>query len=519
MLVDNGCTSDAVERLSAVRGRERRRPGRQPRLRRRLQPRRPARHRRVPGLRQRRRRRAPGRPRPPGRRARRRRRAGHRLGAALRRARRDQLRRQPGPLHRAELGRRAGRARDGVRRGGPRSPRHPARRRPAAPTGSRRWAASASRCSPTARTPSSACGPGSAAGRSSTCRTRWCCTTTSSRATRRSSTSSSATGSSWCSRSRPRPAARRLSCPCSPWSSRRWRWPRSDGWARRKLAGWWWLLRHAGLVRSATAQVHSERVVSDRDFARVLTGDVRLASTGLSVPTCPAYVAGILVHRTPAGVTTQRRTVSNVPRPRSALRRRGGHRRSLGQQDVVLDVLFDGRRIWSFWSATPRPRSTAASASSPGRSRWRRFLDGNTRVTIRVHVDARPVRRGDRFGSGDRPDQRRQRPRRRAQHRQVRPDADDLRHPQRRAGDAAARLGRAVIAALAGPASRPSRRTARSSGRTATARLIGHDSDADLGYVSRHTHPADVILESFAIQRRLAGMGYEWCATAAAASR
>ncbi len=39
--------------------------------------------------------------------------------------------------------------------------------------------------------------------------------------------------------------------------------------------------------------------------------------------------------------------------------------------------------------------------------------------------------------------------------------------------------------------------------------LIGHDSDADLGYVSRHQHPADVILESFAIQRRLAAMGYE----------
>ncbi len=39
--------------------------------------------------------------------------------------------------------------------------------------------------------------------------------------------------------------------------------------------------------------------------------------------------------------------------------------------------------------------------------------------------------------------------------------------------------------------------------------LIGHDSDADLGYVSSHTHPADVIRESFAIQRRLAGMGYE----------
>jgi len=38
--------------------------------------------------------------------------------------------------------------------------------------------------------------------------------------------------------------------------------------------------------------------------------------------------------------------------------------------------------------------------------------------------------------------------------------------------------------------------------------LIGHDSDADLGYVSRHIHPVDVIRESFALQRRLGALGY-----------
>ena len=40
-------------------------------------------------------------------------------------------------------------------------------------------------------------------------------------------------------------------------------------------------------------------------------------------------------------------------------------------------------------------------------------------------------------------------------------------------------------------------------------KLIGHDSDADLGYVSEHTHPVDVVRESFRIQRRLADMGYQ----------
>lgn len=38
--------------------------------------------------------------------------------------------------------------------------------------------------------------------------------------------------------------------------------------------------------------------------------------------------------------------------------------------------------------------------------------------------------------------------------------------------------------------------------------FIGHDSDADIGYVSQHAHPVDAILESFGLQRRLLAMGY-----------
>lgn len=38
--------------------------------------------------------------------------------------------------------------------------------------------------------------------------------------------------------------------------------------------------------------------------------------------------------------------------------------------------------------------------------------------------------------------------------------------------------------------------------------FIGHDSDADLGYVSAHEHPADVVRESFRLQRALVEMGY-----------
>jgi hypothetical protein len=39
-------------------------------------------------------------------------------------------------------------------------------------------------------------------------------------------------------------------------------------------------------------------------------------------------------------------------------------------------------------------------------------------------------------------------------------------------------------------------------------RLIGHDGDADLGYVSHLTHPVDVIRESFRLQRDLVALGF-----------
>ena len=38
--------------------------------------------------------------------------------------------------------------------------------------------------------------------------------------------------------------------------------------------------------------------------------------------------------------------------------------------------------------------------------------------------------------------------------------------------------------------------------------FIGHDSDADLGYVSQHPHPAEASMESFRLQRRLVEMGF-----------
>ena len=220
-------------------------------------------------------------------------------------------------------------------------------------TGSSRWAASASRCSPTARTPSSACGRGSAGWKVVyvpeavvAAPLRVLAQPAEVLPPRAQPPVPGAHGL------RPRPAVRRLPPAARPGAGDLALALR-DGWARQKLAGWWWLLRHAGLVRSRRRQVRSERVVSDRELARVLTGDLDFDLPGLTRARAgPARVPGILVHRTPPGVTTNERKEPPCPPP--TIRRCSPSTRTgitlAGQQDVVLDVLFDERRIWSFWS-------------------------------------------------------------------------------------------------------------------------------------------------------------------------
>ena len=46
-------------------------------------------------------------------------------------------------------------------------------------------------------------------------------------------------------------------------------------------------------------------------------------------------------------------------------------------------------------------------------------------------------------------------------------------------------------------------------GAVRAGKVIGHDNDADVGYISGHTHPVDVIRESFRLQRELCALGFE----------
>lgn len=176
--------------------------------------------------------------------------------------------------------------------------------------------------------------------------------------------------------------------------------------------------------------------------------------------------------------------------------------------EIVLDVLFDGRRIWSFW--LERDGDVRGGGYFVGwPSALRRFLDGVTQVMLVEHVNQRVLFDEEtRLGGGNE--------RIAVVNERGLPLGIDksLRLAQtfdtRSAEHVAPLLDsiEEVLAALhkAGIAAFPAYGTLL--GAVRGGKLIGHDSDADLGYISEHTHPTDVILESFQLQRALADMGY-----------
>lgn len=185
--------------------------------------------------------------------------------------------------------------------------------------------------------------------------------------------------------------------------------------------------------------------------------------------------------------------------------------------DDVVDVCFDGRRIWSFWLL----RDSVAEGDGRGARRtaeWPSalgsFLDGVTRLSLVAHVaDVTLYDEEVRFGSalldgyGDRIA---------VVNAEGKPLGLDKSNrlsqtfDTRDAAQVAPLLDsiEEVLAAIreAGIEAFPAYGTLL--GAVRGGKLIGHDSDADLGYVSRHTHPVDVVRESLELQRRIAGLGY-----------
>jgi SAM-dependent methyltransferase len=183
--------------------------------------------------------------------------------------------------------------------------------------------------------------------------------------------------------------------------------------------------------------------------------------------------------------------------------------RATGAQEVVLDVLFDGRRIWSFHLHRDGVRQGGDTYLAEWPPALRRFLDGVTQLGVVEHVTQHVVYDEEvRLGTGTE--------RIAVVNERGLPLGIDksLRLAQtfdtRSAEHVAPLLDsiEEVLGALkkAGIDAFPAYGTLL--GAVRGGKLIGHDSDADLGYVSEHTHPVDVVRESFDIQRALADMGY-----------
>jgi hypothetical protein len=177
--------------------------------------------------------------------------------------------------------------------------------------------------------------------------------------------------------------------------------------------------------------------------------------------------------------------------------------------DDVVDVCFDGRRVWSFWLVRDSEKhgsERVAAWPSP----LRRFLDGRTRVSVVAHVAGLTLY-DDEVGLGS------------GEGRIAVVDEDgrplgldksnrlshtfDTRTPEQVAPllDAITE----VLAALDEAGTRAFLAYGTLLGAVREGALIGHDSDADLGYLSPHSHPVDVIRESFRLQRRVAELGYD----------
>jgi hypothetical protein len=187
----------------------------------------------------------------------------------------------------------------------------------------------------------------------------------------------------------------------------------------------------------------------------------------------------------------------------------GGLRLS-GPPEALVDVLFDGRRIWSFRVGQSGEREGAAG---PWRVRWPGdlvpFLRGHAHVTVREHAGSPAFDDEVRLGTSDE--------RIEVTDRRGRPLVVDGTGRLAIAFEARDGAGMApLVEALehvvrllneAGVAAFPAYGTLL--GTVRDGAFIAHDSDADVGYISRFDTPVDVIRESFRLQRELERAGYD----------
>jgi SAM-dependent methyltransferase len=191
--------------------------------------------------------------------------------------------------------------------------------------------------------------------------------------------------------------------------------------------------------------------------------------------------------------------------------------RARSRREVLLDVTFDDRRVWSFWLHRDGQQE-GRSWFVPWPRALRKYLDGVTRLALLDSATQRVVHAESvTLGSGT------------GRIAVVSAEGEPLsldkslrlvRTFETRSDEHVAPLLDAiesVLKALDAAGADAFLAYGTALGAVREGRLLGHDSDADLGYVSRHTHPVDVIRESFQLQRRLANAGYQVTRYSAAA--
>ena len=186
----------------------------------------------------------------------------------------------------------------------------------------------------------------------------------------------------------------------------------------------------------------------------------------------------------------------------------------LAFDDRPVDVCFDGRRIWTLWTRRDTEAVGGLSASPVRRAAWpkplTRYLDGQARITVldsaseRLYYDRELL-----FGSGEGRIEIRD-----AQGAELGMDKSGklvATFAGRAESDIAALIDatEAVVAALQETGIEPFLAYGTLLGAVREGRVLGHDSDADLGYVSRFSNPVDVARESFRVQRGLAERGWD----------
>jgi hypothetical protein len=180
-----------------------------------------------------------------------------------------------------------------------------------------------------------------------------------------------------------------------------------------------------------------------------------------------------------------------------------------GFGDRAVDVLFDGRRVWSFWLERDTRTTVPGVRSIEWPSALRKFLDGRTRLTVTEHVSGRVLYdREHAFGTADTRIEvvgRSGAPISLDKSNRISPTFDT-----RSPADVLPLLTAisTVLDAIEAAGIDAFLAYGTLLGAVREQKFLGHDSDADLAYVSAHSHPADVVRESFRLQRAVQERGF-----------